>query len=82
MSGFKAFSYRLSLCIMVLSAILIVVWTALLMDYSYAVIAAPVSFVGLVSWCAAGLIRWRHWFIVPLPAYSLPFLPWLEWLHG
>ncbi|MFM7404305.1 MAG: hypothetical protein ACKO1N_09515 [Erythrobacter sp.] len=82
MSNLRTVAYRLSLCVMVVSAVLIVAWLVLLMDYSYAVIAAPVSFVGIVSWSIAGLIRWQHWFMVPLATYGLPFLPWAEWMHG
>jgi hypothetical protein len=67
---------------MVVCAILIVAWLVTLLDYSYAVIAGPVAFVGVVSWCVAGLIRWQHWFLLPLATYVLPFLPWVNWMHG
>lgn len=82
MSNLRTVAYRLSLCVMVVSAVLIVAWLVLLMDYSYASIVVPVSFVGIVSWSVAGLIRWQHWFMVPLATYALPFLPWAEWMHG
>lgn len=82
MSSFRTVAYRLSLGGMVVSSVLIVAWLVLLMDYSYAEIAAPLSLIGVVSFCIAGLLRWQHWFMVPLATYVLPFLPWAEWMHG
>ena len=60
MSKVRTLAYGLSLCVMVFSAVLIVAWIALVKDYSYAGIAAPVSIVGIVSWSVAALIRWQH----------------------
>jgi hypothetical protein len=74
--------YRLSLVVMVASAAVIALWLAALKDYSYAVLAAPASFVGMASWAVAGIVGWRAWFILPLPFYAAPFLPWAEWMHG
>ena len=74
--------YRLSLGAMVASAAVIALWLAGLKDYSYAVIVTPASFVGVASWAVAGIVGWRGWFILLLPFYAAPFLPWAEWMHG
>ena len=49
--------YRLSLVVMVASAAVIALWLAALKDYSYAVLAAPASFVGMASWAVAGIVE-------------------------
>ena len=58
------------------AAILIIVWTIVLLDKSYAVVAAPLSVAGTIAWCIAGILKWRTWSLFLLPIYALPFAPW------
>ncbi len=70
---------KFALGITCLAAVLILVWTVALLDKSYMSIAVPVSWLGLVAWCVAGIWFWKRWSILLLPILALPFLPVSWW---
>ena len=66
---------RLSLVVMVASAAVIALWLAAVTDYSYAVPAAPATFLGLASSAVGGIAGVPEWFIPPLPFSAPTILP-------
>ncbi|WP_271439869.1 hypothetical protein [Pontixanthobacter luteolus] len=78
----KTIIYWMSAVVVALTSVSITGFFLTLNDFSYAVIAAPVSVIGVIAWCFAALLRWRWWLLPPLLAYVLPFLPWMEIIYG
>ena len=59
-----------------------VAWIIMLLDYSYAVLAAPISVVGAIALVGASILRWRTWHVLMVPALLVPYLPWVDWMYG
>ena len=73
---------NVALALAVFAALAQVSWIIALKDYSYAILGAPVAMMGVVSLVLASILSFRPWALAVVPAYAIPFLPWVDWMYG
>jgi len=78
----KGLVSNVCLGVAVVAALLNIGWIILLKDYSYAGLSAPIAAIGAAALIVSGILNWRRWLPLLALPFSIPFLPWVDWMYG